>query len=110
MLESVAQPLDAAALFGHAAPLEVEVGSGKGLFLSAAAAGDPAANFLGIELLAKYARFTAARLAKRDLSNARVIQGDASICSARGCPTHRSGPCTSTFPIPGGRPGTRSGG
>ena len=56
-----------AALFGRQAPLEIEVGSGKGLFLSAAAAGDPRPNFLGIEILAKYARFAAARLAQREL-------------------------------------------
>ncbi len=76
-VESLAQPLEASALFGRQAPLEIEVGSGKGLFLSAAAAGDPAANFLGVEILGKYARFSAARLAQRGLSNARVVQGDA---------------------------------
>jgi tRNA (guanine-N7-)-methyltransferase len=77
VLESLAQPLDPLAIFGRAAPLEIEVGSGKGLFLSAAAAGDPHANFLGIEVLAKYARFCAARLATRALSNGKVIHGDA---------------------------------
>jgi tRNA (guanine-N7-)-methyltransferase len=77
VLEGLAQPLDAAALFGRAAPLEIEVGSGKGLFLAAAAAGDPAADFLGIELLGKYARYVAARLAQRGLANARIIHGDA---------------------------------
>ncbi len=76
-LEQLPQPLDQAALFGRTAPLEIEVGCGKGLFLSAAAAGDPHANFLGIEILAKYARFTAARLAQRELPYARIIQGDA---------------------------------
>src|SRR5262245_15437422 len=68
-LESLPQPLDASALFGRAAPLEIEVGCGKGLFLSAAAAGDADANFLGIEILAKYARFTAARLSQREQLN-----------------------------------------
>jgi tRNA (guanine-N7-)-methyltransferase len=77
VLEQLAQPWDAAALFGRQAPLEIEVGSGKGLFLSAAAAGDPGANFLGIEIMAKYARFAAARLAQRELTNARLIHGDA---------------------------------
>jgi tRNA (guanine-N7-)-methyltransferase len=76
-LEALAQPLRAAALFGRVAPLEIEVGSGKGLFLAAAAAGDPAADFLGVEILGKYARYVAARLAQRELANARVIHGDA---------------------------------
>lgn len=75
-LEKLAQPLDRVAMFGRQARLEIEVGSGKGLFLSAAAEGDPAADFLGIEIIAKYARFIGARLAKRDVSNARVIHGD----------------------------------
>jgi tRNA (guanine-N7-)-methyltransferase len=77
VLESLAQPLDAAALFGRQAPLEIEVGSGKGLFLAAAAACDVDCDFLGVEILAKYARYTAARLAQRELSNARIIHGDA---------------------------------
>jgi tRNA (guanine-N7-)-methyltransferase len=64
-------------VFGREAPLEVEVGSGKGLFLETAAAAMPERDFLGIEIAAKYARFAAARLAKQGLSNAVVIHGDA---------------------------------
>src|SRR5262245_56982345 len=75
-LEQLPQPLAPAELFGREAPLEIEVGSGKGLFLSAAASGDPSANFLGIEILAKYARFIAARLARLQLTNARIVHGD----------------------------------
>jgi tRNA (guanine-N7-)-methyltransferase len=63
--------------FSREAPIEVEVGTGKGLFLAAAAAADPDANYLGIELIAKYARFSAARLARRGLTNAKVVQADA---------------------------------
>ncbi len=77
VLETIAQPFDPVAMFGRSAPLEIEVGSGKGLFLSAAATGDFAANFLGIEIVGRYARFTAARLAQRELANARIIHGDA---------------------------------
>jgi tRNA (guanine-N7-)-methyltransferase len=65
------------AMFGRVAPIEVEVGSGKGLFLSAAASQDPDSDYLGIEIAEKYSRFAAARLAKRGISNARVINGDA---------------------------------
>jgi len=71
------KPWAAAELFGREAPLEVEVGSGKGLFLQTAAAAVPERDFLGIEIAAKYARFAAARLAKQGLSNAVVIHGDA---------------------------------
>ncbi len=71
------RPWDAAQLFGRVAPLEVEVGSGKGLFLQAAAAGNPAHDFLGIEIATKYARFAAARLARLELANAVMVHGDA---------------------------------
>jgi tRNA (guanine-N7-)-methyltransferase len=64
-------------LFGRHAPLEVEVGTGKGLFLVAAAAESPERDFLGIEVSQKYARYVAGRLAKRSLTNAVVIHGDA---------------------------------
>jgi len=68
---------DLAALFDHPQPLEVEVGTGKGLFLASAAQSQPKHNFLGIEIARKYAHFAAARLAKHDLSNTCVICGDA---------------------------------
>jgi tRNA (guanine-N7-)-methyltransferase len=69
--------LDQQVLFGRVAPLEVEVGSGKGLFLSAAGRAHPERNFLGIELALKYARFAAARVARQELPNARIVRGDA---------------------------------
>lgn len=75
-LEALSQPWNSAEVFGRTAPLEVEIGSGKGLFVSAAASEDPAANYLGIEVVAKYARFAASRLAQRALPNARMIHGD----------------------------------
>jgi tRNA (guanine-N7-)-methyltransferase len=68
---------DQAAFFERAAPLEVEVGSGKGLFLAGAGARYPDRNFLGIEVARKYARYAAARLAKQQASNALVVCGDA---------------------------------
>lgn len=76
-MEALPRPWDAAALFAADRPLEVEVGSGKGLFLQSAAAEVPDHNFLGIEVAGKYARHTAARLARRDLTNARIVHGDA---------------------------------
>jgi len=71
------EPLDPATLFSRAAPVELEVGSGKGLFLDTASATRADRNFLGIELAAGYARLCAARLARRAAANARIIHGDA---------------------------------
>jgi tRNA (guanine-N7-)-methyltransferase len=75
--DQLPRPWDAAALFMADAPLEVEVGSGKGLFLQSAATGLAGHNFLGIEVAQKYAQHTAARLAKRSLTNAIIVYGDA---------------------------------
>ena len=75
--DELPRPWDPIALFGRTAPLEVEVGSGKGLFLSAAAAARTECDYLGIEIAAKYARHAAARLARQELGNAVVVHGDA---------------------------------
>jgi tRNA (guanine-N7-)-methyltransferase len=75
--DELPRPWNASLLFGHEAPLEVEVGSGKGLFLQSAAAALPEHNFVGIEIAHKYARFAAARLAKHALPNAIVVDTDA---------------------------------
>jgi tRNA (guanine-N7-)-methyltransferase len=75
--DDLPKPWDAVAVFGRDAPLEVEVGSGKGLFLASAADAVPEHNFLGVEIATKYARYTAARLARRQLANAAMLHGEA---------------------------------
>lgn len=75
--DQLPNPWNAESLFGRVAPLEVEVGSGKGLFLRTAAAARPDVNFLGAEIARKYAEFAAAKLAKDGLQNAIVVSGDA---------------------------------
>jgi tRNA (guanine-N7-)-methyltransferase len=62
--------------FGRAAPFEIEVGSGKGLFMQTVAERRPDHDFLGIEMARKYARYSAARLARHDLTNGKMICGD----------------------------------
>lgn len=76
VLADLPRPLDPVALFGRRAPLEVDVGSGKGLFLRQAAAAFPDRDFLGVELAVKYAQYSAAQLVKLGIRNAKVIQGD----------------------------------
>jgi len=58
--EALPRPFDTAVLFSRVQPLEVEVGSGKGLFLAAAARAHADHNYLGIEVAVKYARYAAA--------------------------------------------------
>jgi len=58
-------------------PVELEIGSGKGLFLATAASQRAGHTFIGIELAAKFANRAAERLAKQQLSNATMLRGDA---------------------------------
>jgi tRNA (guanine-N7-)-methyltransferase len=74
--EDLPSPFALDGLFDRAAPLEIEVGSGKGLFLETASAAQQDHDFLGIEISRKYARYTAARLAKGERANAKVLHGD----------------------------------
>ncbi|MGE5193834.1 MAG: tRNA (guanosine(46)-N7)-methyltransferase TrmB [Deltaproteobacteria bacterium] len=70
-------PLNAVDLFGKARPVEVEVGSGRGLFLVNAGTTCPETSFLGIEYDFKEARRAARRLQKRKLDNVRILGADA---------------------------------
>lgn len=69
--------LTSESLFDNDHPLELEVGSGKGLFLQTASSRRPETNFVGIEIAHKYAVHAAGRLAKRGQDNALVISADA---------------------------------
>jgi tRNA (guanine-N7-)-methyltransferase len=75
--DQLARPLDPRSLFKRDAPLELEVGSGKGLFLINQSQRTPQHDFLGVEISHKFARFAAARLAGRQRPNALIIDGDA---------------------------------
>ncbi|MDO4569419.1 MAG: tRNA (guanosine(46)-N7)-methyltransferase TrmB [Planctomycetia bacterium] len=71
-------PCDLALYFENPqAPLEVEIGSGKGHFLHDASAANPEHNFIGIEVAHNYAAFCAARLIGDNIRNACVFSGDA---------------------------------
>jgi tRNA (guanine-N7-)-methyltransferase len=76
-IDDLPRPWASDKLFPYDAPLEIEVGSGKGLFLQSAARKQLSHNFLGIEIAEKYACYAAARLAKDGIPNAVVVRGDA---------------------------------
>ena len=99
-VENLPRPWDAAALFGRQARLEVELGSGKGLFLRTAAAALPATDFLGLEISYKYARFAAARLVGHGLRNAVTVHGDGLRVFAEILPDAAVGAVHVYFPDP----------
>ena len=75
--ECLPQPWDQAQMFQLCQSLEVEIGTGKGLFLQRQASAMPSTNYLGIEISLKYARFAASKLARAALTNARILHADA---------------------------------
>jgi tRNA (guanine-N7-)-methyltransferase len=68
---------DPAIIFGREAPLEIEIGAGRGDFLIARALDYPERNFLGVELANVVAQLMAARAGRAGLTNLRVARMDA---------------------------------
>ena len=82
-IDDLPEKLSSASLFGNSAPLEIEIGSGKGLFMTTASAAKPEHNFVGIEIMAKYAAHSAGRLLRSRMEspdsnlNAIMVSGNA---------------------------------
>jgi tRNA (guanine-N7-)-methyltransferase len=85
-LQDLAGPLDWQTFFPNRAPVELDIGCGRGLFLVNAALARPDCNFLGIEIDYTEGRRAARRLWKRSLPNARVLGGDARVALAQFIP------------------------
>ena len=101
-LDQLPASWDQTGLFARIAPLEVEVGSGKGMFMVTASGERPQHNFLGCEIAQKYARLAAARLARAGRGNAAMLTATRCSCSASVCRMPVPLPSTSIFRIPGG--------
>lgn len=69
--------LDPQAVFGRAAPLELDLGCGRGRFLTARAAAHPGINFLGVDRLLLRLRKLDRRAVEAGLRNIRLLRADA---------------------------------
>lgn len=76
-LNRIEPPIDTAELFGRRAPLEVEIGFGKGLFLLRETERRPEADFLGIEIASKYFKWTRRLLEAEERRNVRIVREEA---------------------------------
>lgn len=76
-VEQVPNLITSPSMFSNEAPLEIEVGSGKGLFLATTSGERAQHNFIGIEIARPYAKSAAARVVNHDRKNVRLIAGDA---------------------------------
>jgi tRNA (guanine-N7-)-methyltransferase len=70
-------PLRFEAIFGRRAPIEIEVGIGKGRFLLAQAGARPDTDFLGVEWSLKHLRIARDRALGHGLANIRFHRADA---------------------------------
>ena len=75
--ESLPEVVDFAAVFGNERPVELEIGCGKGAFLLREAQAHPERNYLGIEWANEFYKFTADRMARRGVTNVRIMRTDA---------------------------------
>jgi tRNA (guanine-N7-)-methyltransferase len=71
--------LDLNQLFGNSNPVILEIGSGKGRFLISSAMERPDRNYIGVEKSLHYHRVLRERVAKRGLTNVRLINHDAHL-------------------------------
>ena len=80
--------IDFDVLFGRSAPVEMEVGSGKGTFILEEARAFPDKNFFGIEWANKYYKLAVDRMGRWEMPNVRMMRTDAAdfiaehICDA----------------------------
>jgi tRNA (guanine-N7-)-methyltransferase len=76
-VEALPRPLDFAALFGNDHPIELEIGTGKGTFLTDQAKARPEVNFFGIEWANWFFRYASDRLRRNNCLNARMVRAEA---------------------------------
>ena len=74
---SIIEPLDWAQLFASAQPVEMEIGSGDGGFLSRHASAQPSRNFVGVERLLGRLRKLDRRARRAGLQNVRPLRIEA---------------------------------
>ncbi|MCU0304333.1 MAG: tRNA (guanosine(46)-N7)-methyltransferase TrmB [Thermoanaerobaculales bacterium] len=76
-LNRVAIPLDWPEIFGRTAPVDLEIGAGKGRFLLERAAAAPDRSILAVERALAYHRLCCERAARRGLANVRLLRTSA---------------------------------
>jgi tRNA (guanine-N7-)-methyltransferase len=69
--------IDPPAMFGRIAPIEIEIGAGKGEFIIERAAEFPDRDFIAVELSGTIARVLAVRCGRAGIDNLRVARMDA---------------------------------
>jgi tRNA (guanine-N7-)-methyltransferase len=75
--DTLPRPIDWSAMFGNDHPVEMEIGMGKGTFITQAAKARPEVNFFGIEWARWFWRYASDRLRRNKCPNARTVRAEA---------------------------------
>jgi tRNA (guanine-N7-)-methyltransferase len=78
-VDKLPRPLVFSAVFGNTNPVEIEIGSGKGTFLTEQARARPDVNFLGIEWARWFWRYASDRLRRHNCTNTRTVRAEANF-------------------------------
>ena len=77
-VEKLPKPLHWPTLFGNDRPVELEIGMGKGTFITEQAKTRPDTNFFGIEWARWFWRYASDRLRRNGCTHARTVRAEAS--------------------------------
>jgi tRNA (guanine-N7-)-methyltransferase len=77
--DALPKPIDWSVLYGNNHAVELEIGMGKGTFLTEQARTRPEINFFGIEWANWFWRYASDRLRRNDCKNARTIRAEAAF-------------------------------
>src|SRR5580700_9484681 len=77
--DSLPKPLAWSQLFGNDHPVELEIGTGKGTFLTEQAKARPEVNFFGLEWARWFWRYGSDRLRRAGCTNAHTARADAAF-------------------------------
>ena len=78
-VDTLARPIDWPALYGNNHPVELEIGMGKGTFLTEQAKARPDVNFFGIEWARWFWRYASDRMRRHELRNVHTVRAEASF-------------------------------
>src|SRR5947208_13085805 len=79
-VDSLPRPITWLDLFGNDQPIEIEIGMGKGTFITEQAKARPDVNFFGIEWARWFWRYSSDRLRRNGCTaNARTVRADAGL-------------------------------
>ncbi|HEY1684954.1 MAG TPA: tRNA (guanosine(46)-N7)-methyltransferase TrmB [Tepidisphaeraceae bacterium] len=78
-LDQLPRPVDWENIFGNKNLLELEIGMGKGTFITDQAKAHPEKNYLGIEWANWFWKYASDRLRRNECTNARTVCGEAAF-------------------------------